>query len=463
MADIAAPAGEEGLLDETPPHEAIATASPAYRRYVLWLLLLIYIVNFIDRQVINILAEPIKNDLHLADWQLGLLSGFAFGIVYTLLGFPLARAADRHHRGFIIAACLAAWSAFTGACGLAQNFAQLVAARAGVGIGEAGCTPTSHALIADYTPKAKRASALSFYAMGTPLGGLLGLAIGGVMSDYFGWRTAFMAAAAPGLVLALVAALTLREPRHHISQAVLAARTAAETAAAELATFSETFGYLLTKRAFWFLAWGAGIRSFIGYGHAAFAPSFFYRCHGAAVTVLAHHFGLKPQTFVGLALGLIGGASGAISSWLGGQIADRLGAKDLRAYGAVPAFAVLASFPCALVLYTTPSVPIALAMVSVTNLLGAIWYGPVYSSAQGMVPERMRAMSASLMLFVINFLGLVLGALCTGALSDGFNKALHLGPAEGVRWALIATAALGLTSALLFWGARRNIREEMVS
>src|ERR1700760_914520 len=122
MADIAAPAGEEGRLDESPPHEPVARVSAGYRRYVLWLLMLIYVVNFIDRQVINILAEPIKNDLHLADWQLGLLSGFAFGIVYTLLGFPLARAADRHHRGFIIAGCLAAWSVFTGACGFARNF-----------------------------------------------------------------------------------------------------------------------------------------------------------------------------------------------------------------------------------------------------------------------------------------------------------------------------------------------------
>jgi MFS family permease len=172
MADITA-AGE-ALLDETPPHAAPPLASAAYRRYVLWLLLLIYVVNFVDRTVINILAEPIKNDLHLADWQLGLLSGFAFGIVYTFLGFPLARAADRHHRGFIIAGCLAAWSAFTGACGFAQNFVQLVAARAGVGIGEAGCTPTSHALIADYTPREKRASALAFYAMGTPIGSLIG-------------------------------------------------------------------------------------------------------------------------------------------------------------------------------------------------------------------------------------------------------------------------------------------------
>ena len=463
MADIAAPAGEEGLLDASVPQAASAPASAAYRRYVLWLLLFIYVVNFIDRQVINILAEPIKNDLHLADWQVGLLSGFAFGIVYTFLGFPLARAADRHHRGFIIAGCLAAWSGFTGACGFAQNFVQLVAARAGVGIGEAGCTPTSHALIADYTPREKRASALSFYAMGTPLGGLLGLAIGGVMSDYFGWRQAFMVAAAPGLLLAVVAALTLKEPRNLLSQATRNGRTVVEASGQQLATFSETFRYLLAKRAFWGLAWGAGVRSFLGYSHAAFAPSFFYRCHGPDVAALAHHFGLRPQTFVGLALGIIGGVAGAVGSWTGGQIADYWGARDLKVYGAVPTFAVLLGLPCSVILYTTSSAPLALAMVGATYFLGTLWYGPVYSSAQGMVPARMRAMSASILLFVINFLGLVLGALTLGAVSDLLNKGFHLGPAEGVRWARLGSAVIGAAGAGLFWAARKRIAEEMVS
>ncbi|HZZ30831.1 MAG TPA: MFS transporter [Phenylobacterium sp.] len=459
MADITTPTGE-ALVDETPVHADMPAVSSAYRRYVLWLLLLIYVVNFIDRQVINILAEPIKNDLHLADWQLGMLSGFAFGLVYTVLGFPLARAADRHHRGYIIASCLAAWSAFTGACGFAQGFGQLVAFRAGVGIGEAGCTPTSHALIADYTPKEKRASALAFYAMGTPIGSLLGLAIGGAMSDYFGWRQAFMVAAIPGLILAIVAAFTLKEPRARLSAAM---RAAGQGASGALATFSETIRYLSAKRAFWFLAWGAGIRSFLGYGHAVFAPSFFYRCHGPEVAALAHHFHLRPQTFIGLSLGLLAGVAGTLGSWVGGQIADRWGARDLRVYGSVPALAVVISVPVAILLYSTPSAALALSLITVTNFVGTLWYGPVYASAQGMVPQRMRAMSASIMLFVINFLGLVLGALCIGALSDLLNKGLHLGPAEGVRWALILSVIGGSVSAPLFWFARRSIRQEMVS
>ena len=488
MADIATPPGDAPLvgigLDETPAHAAVPPVSDAYRRYALWLLLLVYIVNFIDRQVINILAEPIKNDLHLADWQLGLLSGFAFGLVYTVLGFPLARAADRHHRGYIISGCLAAWSAFTGACGLAQNFAQLVAFRAGVGIGEAGCTPTSHALIADYSPKEKRASALAFYAMGTPIGSLLGLAIGGAMSDYFGWREAFLVAAVPGLVLAVVAAFTLREPRHQSSPVAktagevsakrtegapakragaAAAKAAGDTTTVVIASFSETLRYLAAKRAFWFLAWGAGLRSFLGYGAAAFAPSFFYRVHGPEIAALAQSFHLKPQTFVGLALGVIGGVGGTLGSWAGGQIADKWGARDLRVYGSVPALSVVISAPVGIFLYSTSSGALALGLILVTTFMGAIWYGPIYASAQGMVPQCMRAMSASIMLFVINFLGLVLGALCIGALSDLLNRGLHLGPAEGVRWALILSTAAAAVSALLFWLARKNVREEMVS
>jgi MFS family permease len=185
--------------------------------------------------------------------------------------------------------------------------------------------------------------------------------------------------------------------------------------------------------------------------------------HGAEISELAHHFHLRPQTFVGLSLGIIGGLAGTLGSWVGGQIADRWGARDLRVYGSVPALAVLISAPVAVLLYATPSAVLALSLIAVTNFVGTIWYGPVYASAQGMVPQRMRAMSASIMLFVINFLGLVLGALSIGALSDLLNKGLRLGPAEGVRWALIVSTLGGSLSALLFWLARKTVREEMVS
>ncbi|MEO8113396.1 MAG: MFS transporter, partial [Phenylobacterium sp.] len=160
---------------------AIPLVSDAYRRYALVVLLAVYTLNFLDRQIVTILAEPIKNDLGLQDWQLGLMTGLAFAVFYTFLGLPIAWAADRFNRAWIITASLTAWSGFTALCGLAQNFPQLVAARIGVGVGEAGCTPTAHALIADYVPKAQRASALAFFSIGTPLGSLIGLAMGGII------------------------------------------------------------------------------------------------------------------------------------------------------------------------------------------------------------------------------------------------------------------------------------------
>jgi predicted MFS family arabinose efflux permease len=280
------------------------------------------------------------------------------------------------------------------------------------------------------------------------------------MSDYFGWRQAFFVAAVPGLFLAAVCALTLKEPRKRLNAA---AQAVADASGQALATFGETFRYLRTKRAFWFMAWGAGIRSFLGYGHGAFGPSFFYRCHGIEIASLAAHFHMRPQTFVGLALGVTAGVTGTLGSYIGGQIADRLGARDLRVYGSVPALAVILALPVTFMLYTTPSTTFAMSLIAVNGLLGTLWYGPVYASAQGMVPQRMRAMSASLMLFVINFLGLVLGAVCVGAFSDLLNNGFHLGAAEGIRWALVLSSVGGAVSAPLFWFARKNMREEMVS
>ena len=196
MTETAAPSAEPSAPPATPAVSA-APYSASYTRYAMFLLLGIYIVNFLDRAVVNILAEPIKNDLGLADWQLGLMSGLAFAIFYTVLGIPIARMAERKNRPIIIGTAVAVWSGFTALSGMAQNFAQLVLFRIGVGVGEAGCTPPAHSLIADYVPKEKRASALAFYSMGTPLGGLLGLVMGGLIADAYGWRVAFFVAGAP--------------------------------------------------------------------------------------------------------------------------------------------------------------------------------------------------------------------------------------------------------------------------
>ena len=437
--------------------------SKGYTRYAMWLLLGIYAINFLDRQVINILAEPIKLELGLADWQLGLMSGLAFAVFYTVLGIPIARLAERSNRPVIIGTAVAVWSGFTALCAVAGNFWQLIIFRIGVGVGEAGCTPPAHSLIADYVPREKRASALAFYSMGTPIGGLLGLVMGGLVSDAYGWRAAFLVAGVPGLLFALLAIFTLKEPRRLLSE------HAKKVAAASTATFSQTMAYLAKRRTFWLIAFAAAIKAFIGYGHAPFTASFFLRNHPDEIQRLASYFGLvmgydlKSVGFLGLALGLIGGTAGAIGSLAGGWIADRFGRHDLRAYMVAPAIASLITIPIYITAVSIDSAAIALCILAINFFLGALWYGPVYGTGQSVVPPHMRATAAAILLFVINLVGLGLGPLAVGLLSDWFNHGLGLGAAQGVRWALIVSASSGLVAFVCFWMARKTIREDTVS
>lgn len=429
--------------------------SPAYRRYVLWLLLLVYIVNFIDRNIVYILIEPIKIELRLLDWQLGLLSGVAFGLVYTGLSFPLAVMADRRNRAILIGACLAVWSGFTALCGLAQSFAQLLIARAGVGVGEAGCVPSAHALITDYTPREQRASALAFFSLGAPIGSTLGLLLGGLMTDYFGWRTAFLVAAAPGFVLAVLITATVREPRSRPAAAI--------APRANGPTLSATLRHVMRKPAFWRMGVAAGIRAFLGYGQGPFFASFIYRVHGPDLTALALGWGLRDATFVGLLVGVLSGVGGVLGTMVGGWVCDRHAARDARVLAAVPAAAALIATPLMVAQFLVPSVTWVLVFVFLSNLFATVWFAPVYSAAQSMVPAEMRAKSSAIMIFMINFIGLVFGALLVGGLSDFLSVVVGLGAAEGMRWSLIVSTLAGLAAAPLFWGARRTIRRDVES
>lgn len=443
------------MADTAIPSPVINPVSTGYRRYALWVLLIIYTLNFLDRQVVNILAEPIKRDLGLADWQLGMMTGLAFAIFYTVLGIPIARLAETRNRPFIIGASVAAWSAFTVLCGFTQNFWQLILARIGVGVGEAGCTPPAHSLITDYVPREKRASAIAFYSIGTPLGTLAGMAMGGLVADAYGWRVAFMVAGAPGVIFALIAAFTLVEPRRQLA-ADLAARASSKIG------FAAALAVLATKKTFWLVALAASIKAFVGYGQAPFIASFFFRVHGAEVAALAAGFGLKSAGFLGLALGLIGGTAGVIGAWLGGVLADRLGARDLRAYVTVPAIASLVAIPFYVAAVSLGAPMPAIAVLTIPVLLGTLWYGPVYATAQSIVDPAMRATASAVLLLVINLIGLGLGPVAVGALSDLLAGPGGLGEAQGVRWALILSTMLGLVAFALFWAARKTIREEMV-
>ena len=455
MSDVSVDAHQAKAI--APEQPAVTLVSDGYRRYAMVILLIIYILNFLDRSVINILAEPIKTELGLMDWQLGLLTGLAFAIFYTLLGLPIAQLAERRNRPMIISVSLAVWSLMTAACGLAQNFFQLVLARIGVGVGEAGCTPAAHSLISDYVPREQRASALAFYSMGTPLGSLLGLAVGGLVADAYGWRMAFIVCGLPGVLFAIVAAFTLIEPR--VKKAV----SDLQTAAAPKVTYRQALKTLASKKTFGLVAAGAAVKAFIGYGHAPFTASFFYRNHTEEIATLAAMFGLKSGGFLGLALGLVGGIGGVIGTYIGGQMADHYAKKDIRGWMVVPAIAALVGIPIYLYALNMDSALLAMPLFVVTAALGSLWYGPIYATAQSIAPVNTRATASAVMLFVINLIGLGLGPLAVGLMSDGVSVGFNLGSAEGVRWALMISMGFNVIAAGCFWAARKTIAADMES
>ncbi|MDB5481400.1 MAG: transporter [Caulobacteraceae bacterium] len=439
----------------------IAPAPPTItglkHRYILLLLLGAYTLSFLDRQVVNILAESIKRDLKISNFQLGMLTGLAFAMFYTFLGIPIARQADKRSRPLIVAGSMALWSGFTVLSGLAGSFAVMAIARLGVGFGEAGCNPCAHSMIADITPPERRGSALAFYSLGVPIGTILGLVLGGGVADAFGWRMAFMVAGAPGLVLAGVIALTVREPRSH-----LAAHVAARALAAR--SLAHTLRELRSKRTFWLMAIAAGMTAFVGYGHASFATPFFLRVHGPEVTAIARHFGLGPLVFLGVAQALTTGVGALIGTWVGGWLADKAAARDKRAYMSIPAVACLAIVPFIYFIYTVQSSVLALGLGLFPALLGTLWYGPVYATGQGVVSQQSRATTAAILLFVLNMIGLGFGPMCVGALNDLLaGPPFGLGQAEGVRWALIISGMAFILAAALFWWGRNTVREDIIS
>ena len=433
--------------------------STGYTRYVMCLLMLMLVVNFLDRQIINILAEPIKHDLGLADWQLGVMTGLAFALFYTLFGLPMASLADRRNRSKIIGFSVLAWSVFTALCSAAQNFVQLLLLRIGVGVGEAGGTPPAHSLIADIVPKERRAFWLAFYSAGNPLGSLLGMVFGGVIASAYGWRAAFLIAGLPGLVIGLLVLLTVREPRKSLQRQLA-------KAAATGASFVETLRYLRGRPTFWIIAFSAAFKSLIGYGHAPFTASFFLRSHAAEVDQLAQQVGavlgmdLKPIGFLGLALGLglgIGGVAGTIA---GGYLADRLARNDIRGYMTAPAFSVLAAIPVYMAALLVDSAVISLLLLCLNSFLTAFWYGPVFSTAQAIALPLMRAKTAAILLLIVNLFGLGLGPLGTGILSDMLNLS-GFGEADGLRIALMFIATLGILPFVGFLVARRTIAADV--
>jgi len=414
-----------------------AEASPNVR-LLMWTLLIVYIFNFLDRQIVNILAEEISRDLNLSDAQIGLMTGLAFALFYTFLGIPIARYVDRPktNRAHVITISLGVWSAMTAACGLAQNFVQLLLARIGVGVGEAGCTPAAHSLITDAVPAEKRASAMAFYGLGIPIGGLIGMVIGGTLNDFFGWRNAFLAVSIPGILFAFVLPFLLRDPgRHH-----LAAKATPQQ------RFGTVLRQIMTNKSFVLVLLGASFTAFLSYGKGVWVVILFQR-----------DFGLSAgQT--GLWLGVITGLAGMLGTWGGGYLADRFGKADKRHILTAPALGMTLAAPLLFAAYVMQDWRLCLVLLIIPTTLNYFYYGPSYALAQQLVRPDQRAVATSLVIFGQNLIGLGLGPLFFGILSDAFKP---MAGAESVRWVLYGAAWLGLLPAWFFWRASKRLKQDL--
>ncbi len=415
--------------------------SKNYTRYVLGALTIVYVFNFVDRQILAILAPAIREDLGLTDTQIGALSGLAFGLFYATLGIPIARLADKYSRVNVISISLGIWSLMTALSGMATNFLQLLVARIGVGIGEAGGSPPSHSLIADYFSAESRASALGVFALGVPIGILFGNLAGGWINEFFGWRNAFFLVGIPGIVLALVLKLTVTEPPRGYSEEK-------ETDFSQV-PFSEVLRTMWGYRSFRYIALGAGTQAFVGYGSIAWMPSFFVRAHGMGTGE------------IGTALGLIIGLFGGIATIISGFVGDHFGQKDKKYYMLIPAVAFLAACPTGAAVYMVDSLFFALLIYTVPVFLVNLYTGPTFGITQTLAPLSMRAAASALLLFIINFIGLVFGPTAVGVISDALQISMAMSDVESLRWSLLSCNLVYLLSFLFYFLASRSLKSDL--
>ncbi len=412
--------------------------SPATRTYALSVLVVVYTFNFIDRQILSILIEPIKLELGLSDTQMGMLTGFAFALFYATLGIPIARLADRGNRRNLISAALAIWSAMTAMSGLVQNFWHLLIARIGVGVGEAGCSPPAHSMIADYYPADRRATALGIYSLGIPVGILFGFLAGGWINQFFGWRMAFFVVGIPGLLLALLVRFTVREPARGMAEG--------RSIEGDQPGVMETFRYLWKKRAFRHLALGGGLTAFVGYGMVTWSPSFLVRSHGMETGEIG--------TWLGLILGIPGG----IGIALGGYLADRYGARDTRWYLWIVSVALLLTIPFAAGIYLWPTAYGALWFMVLPVALGNFYQATTFSQTQGLVGLNMRSVAAAVLLFILNIIGLGAGPQAVGIVSDLLKDSFG---DDSLRYSLLIFSTFNLWAAAHYYLAGKHLEAEL--
>jgi MFS family permease len=394
--------------------------SDAYRRYVLLILTLVYAFNFIDRQIIGILSPFIKVDLDLDDAQLGLLKGFAFALLYTIVGIPLAWLADRYSRVNIVAISLTIWSGFTALSGLATNFTQLALARIGVGIGEAGGSPPSHSMISDLYDPTERAKALAVYSLGIPFG---------IMAAYFAaafflqggetdWRMVMYAVGIPGVVLAILLKFTVKEPT----------RTKQPSGSNASMGLSEAVKTLLKIPTWWGMCLGISFGSFGSYAISSWI------------------------------IGIINGTAYALGVWLGGVIADKWGKKDRRAYALLPTYAMLIGVPCFIASLYVGNAWLSIGLTTVLLFTSGMYLGPCFAIAQTLAPVNARAMSTALFFFVLNIIALGGGPTLVGLLSNYFSESM--GEGESLRLSLALLLIPYILSIVTFYWSSKKIKAD---
>jgi predicted MFS family arabinose efflux permease len=390
------------------------------RALLMALLVIAYTLNFIDRQIAGILAEPIKHDLQLTDSQLGWLGGTAFALFYTVLAIPIARYADRSDRSIVLTVGLALWSLATAFCGFAQNFAQLFLARMSVGIGEAAGVAPAYSLLSDLYPAERRARAMAFFSLGIPLGSALGVVFGGLIAAKIDWRVAFITLGVAGLLFAPIYKWGVRDPGPRKGD--------------DGASVWEVFAVIGGKPSFWLMSFAAGTGSLISYGLAFWIPSFLAR---------SFHLELVDRSLIFGSIQLVGGVAGV---WLGGLMGDRLKRARPSAYALVPTVTYALCLPAFLLAFSSHSILATSLLFLVPTALSLAWLGPVIGAVNGLVPPHMRATASAMFLFINNLLGLGLGTLIIGTISDALKA--QYGD-EALRYSAMATTSLYIVAAAL--------------
>ena len=417
-----------------------AEFTASYRNYALFILMMAYTANFVDRQILSILLQPIKLELHLSDTQLGFLSGLTFALFYATLGIPIAMWADRSSRRNIVSLALTIFSGMTVVCGYVTSFTQLAFARIGVGVGEAGSSPPSHSMIADMFPPEKRATAMGIYSMGINLGILVGFLVGGWVSQWYGWRAAFFIVGAPGLIIAALVRFTLKEPARGHADGLTAQGTA------EAPKVMEVFKLLWSQKSFRHFSFGSALVALNGYAAVNWLPAFLMRS-----------FDMSPGA-IGTWLAFIIGIAGGVGTYLTGHFADRLGKRDVRWNMWIIAILMVLSFPVSVAMYLSGNETNALLLFIFPAFAGTCYIAPALAMTQAVVTVRMRAQASAILFLILNMIGMGLGPQLAGIFSDALEPTYGQ---ESLRYSLLAISVVSLWAAVHFVVGARTLQADI--